>query len=112
MWCSSTCRLFVARNHYWTQARAYALHLNHKAANDESSHELLRLAYRCARCKHLFEGTRSVYRADLHRPEVNHIKPLYGSGYGPGCHHHQSNLQVLDHQCHLAATAEQREARK
>ena len=32
--------------------------------------------------------------------EVNHIIPLLGRGYGPGCAHHLDNLETLCKPCH------------
>lgn len=42
------------------------------------------------------------------RPEVNHIVPRLGKGYGFGCWNHQSNLEVLCRRCHQQKTREQR----
>lgn len=39
--------------------------------------------------------------------EVNHVEPRVGQGYHEGCHHHQTNLQVLCHTCHVAETTRQ-----
>lgn len=36
--------------------------------------------------------------------------PVRGGGYGDGCAHHQDNLEVLCHACHVEATARQRAA--
>lgn len=68
-------------NHRWNDARSAALE------RDE---------YRCVQC------------AATERLEVNHIEPRRGKGYGPGCHHHQSNLETLCKPCHQQTTREQR----
>lgn len=40
--------------------------------------------------------------------EVNHIVPLAGRSRRESCAHHQSNLEVLCHDCHVDVTNEQR----
>jgi hypothetical protein len=39
---------------------------------------------------------------------VNHISPCLGAHNDISCAHHQSNLEVLCHTCHLATTKQQR----
>ena len=84
-WCSNTCSLWHSNNHRYTQARRQALR---GAAT-----------YQCAHCK-----------GHTTAPEVNHIIPCKGKHGVTGCHHHQDNLEVLCHECHLKATAAQRAA--
>jgi 5-methylcytosine-specific restriction endonuclease McrA len=86
IWCTEKCRRMFERHHIWRRARIQA----RRAAK-----------YTCARCA----ATRA--EADL---EVNHIHPLAGAGYGPSCSHHQVNLEVLCHACHVGITNEQRAA--
>jgi hypothetical protein len=43
--------------------------------------------------------------------EVNHIDPLVGRGYSMSCYHHQDNLEVLCHDCHVVVTNAQRRER-
>lgn len=43
-------------------------------------------------------------------PEVNHIRPLNGIRPAFGCCHHQENLEVVCHDCHVAIGIEQRAA--
>ena len=74
-------------NHFWDEARAEALR---------------RAGGKCSRCG---EVPPEDARLGL---EVNHIVPRNGGGYGPGCWHHQENLEPLCHQGHLEVTAEQR----
>jgi hypothetical protein len=82
-----SCRANYAVNHFWSEARAEALR---------------RTGGKCSGCG-------EVPPEDaLLGLEVNHIVPRNGGGYGPGCHHHQENLQVLCHSGHLEVTAEQR----
>lgn len=77
-----SCRLRYLRNHDWGFARAEALRrAGGKCGADPAHHGAL---------------------------EVNHIAPRRGRGYRLGCWHHQENLQVLCHECHLKVTAEQR----
>lgn len=74
------------RNHMWGAAKA-AVKKRDRA---------------CVRC-HLPRGGDN--------PEVNHIVPREGSGYGTGCWNHQDNLELLCHDCHVGVTAEQARAR-
>lgn len=74
------------RDHSWSVARTAAVLA---AGGDDAP---------CARC-----GT--VIGWDC---EVNHIIPRNGGGYDQGCAHHQSNLEVLCHDCHVRETARQR----
>lgn len=82
-WCSDSCRRWFLDNHRWTNARRKA----RRSAR-----------WRCDAC------------GSTERLEVNHIVPCIGRHGTIGCHHHQSNLQVLCHACHVAATAAQRAA--
>lgn len=41
------------------------------------------------------------------RIEVNHIKPVRGSGYSLSCFHHLDNLEALCHPCHVVVTRKQ-----
>lgn len=84
-WCSDACRRTWERNHVWRRARAYARKKS---------------KYLCSTCG----ADRS---ANL---EVNHVNPVNGSGYGDGCSHHQVNLEVLCHSCHVTVTNAQRAA--
>lgn len=68
--------------------------------------------YRAARAAYevTWKAFLADYAVDL-SPEVDHIVPRVGRGYGLGCHNHQSNLRTLCHQCHVEVTAQQRRAR-
>lgn len=83
-----SCRANYAVNHFWGEARAEALR---------------RAGGKCRKCGEDVKSER--LREGL---EVNHIVPRNGGGYGPGCHHHQDNLEALCHQGHLEVTAAQR----
>lgn len=89
-WCSERCSLFYWRNHSWGFARPFAI-ARAGGWYDAS----------CDEC-----GARIGARA-----EVNHVVPREGRGYGKGCAHHQTNLQVLCHACHVAETTRQRRER-
>ena len=65
VWCRDQCRRQWERNHIWRRARIFARR---------------RAKYRC---------TRPGCDAERGDVEINHITPLDGSGYGPGCKHHQ-----------------------
>jgi hypothetical protein len=47
---------------------------------------------------------RAIYSRHQLRLEVNHIQPLGGRYRGVTCLNHQSNLEVLCHNCHVGAT--------
>ena len=84
-----SCRATYAVNHFWEVARAEALR---------------RADWTCRVCRRRGEP-------DVDPSiglEVNHIVPRNGGGYHTGCHHHQDNLAVLCHDCHLGVTAAQR----
>lgn len=84
-WCSTLCSKFAAINHRWTQAKQFA--------------KELATWYQCAACLGFFRVV-----------EVNHIVPCKGKHGIWGCHHHQTNLEVLCIPCHRIKTAKQRAA--
>ena len=90
-WCSEECSDAWWVNHSWSFARAHAIE---RAGGSEAC---------CAHCGVLV-GFRDA--------EVNHIVPRRGAGYGRGCHHHQGNLEVLCHECHVRETTLQRRERE
>lgn len=83
------CRDRYGVNHFWSEARREAL----KRAGDRCIHDPAR------------EGERSLDHGGA--LEVNHIVPREGRGYGPGCQHHQDELEVLCHADHVAETTRQ-----
>jgi hypothetical protein len=56
----------------------------------------------------LWTRVKLLQRGEDNWLEVNHITPRAGEGYGMGCHHHQSNLETLCHECHVKVTRRQR----
>lgn len=76
-WCSDECGRAYADNHAWTNAR--------EVAKD-------RAGYRCERCT----ASPPSVRLDVHHRDP--VDPQHG--YGPGCQHHQANLEVLCVKCH------------
>ena len=84
VYCSDKCRRAFEREHFWPRARATARR----------------------------RGGRQCINGCEGRPEVNHITPLVGAGYGPSCAHHQSNLELLCTTCHRVVTASQRSQRQ
>lgn len=84
VYCGDKCRRAFEREHFWPRARATARR---------------RAKYVCG-------------NGCAGRIEINHIVPLVGSGYGPSCAHHQSNLEALCKSCHTNVTNEQRLARR
>lgn len=91
------CRDLWLRNHFWGYARHGAI----RSANERAGLPMIDVSAPCA-----VDGVVTSH------PEVNHIGPRYGGGYGDGCHNHQDNLEVLCHDHHVAVTGQQREARK
>lgn len=112
-WCSERCAATYWRNHGWAEAsgfarfrsqiplvsgiatydnfeRAAGYYIGEVAVLSRSLH------WRRERC-----GRRS---SDI---EINHVVPRVGAGYGEGCHHHQTNLEPLCHECHVAETTAQ-----
>lgn len=84
-WCSDKCRRAFERNHVWRRARSAARR---------------RAKRQCVTCG----GTEKL--------EVNHIVPLIGAGYLASCFHHETNLELLCHSCHVEVTKQQRASRK
>lgn len=81
-WCSAFCEYRFRANHVWRFARPEAIR---------------RAERRCAEC------------GATNELEVNHVVPLAGRSRAESCAHHQDNLEVLCHGCHVEATARQRE---
>jgi 5-methylcytosine-specific restriction endonuclease McrA len=103
-WCSDACVHLYLRNHTWTDARWEAIRRASglpRNAYDEGL-PIWTEWVTCDECQQPFDGA----------PEVNHVEPRTGRGYGPGCHHHQTNLQVLCHTCHVAETTRQTRERR
>lgn len=97
-WCSQACSDRWWTNHAWGFARPEAIRRS-GGLSREAWNEGLPSPYEWWTCDDCggHDGT----------PEVNHVEPRAGAGYGPGCHHHQTNLQVLCHACHVAETTRQ-----
>ena len=83
IYCTNNCRYDYYANHKWSSAR-------------ERARNRVRY-YECEHCHEYFQ-----------KVEVNHIVPVRGKRNEWGCHHHQENLEVLCHDCHVAATRKQR----
>ncbi len=83
-YCTDACKFVFYNNHIWSMARDFALYLSRRTCRTCGGHKKL---------------------------EVNHVIPRVGKGYGFGCHHHQDNLEVLCHACHVKVTNQQRQAR-
>lgn len=95
-WCGDDCGRSYGRNHWWTAARFTALMRASVGWNpDLSLYWII-----CDQC-----GQQAT------SPEVNHVEPRIGAGYGTGCWNHQTNLQVLCHDCHVQETARQKRER-
>lgn len=94
-YCSDECRKAFERDHFWGTAASAAQF--RQTVYDRETHQPAGVV--CARC-----GERCA------RWEVNHIVPLNGIRPFFGCMHHLDGLELLDHACHVAVTAEQRAA--
>lgn len=82
-WCSRQCSREYTRNHRWTNAKA---HIKKEGA-----------WYQCSHCQ---EFTKTI--------EVNHIVPCKGKHGQWGCHHHETNLELVCRPCHKIETNKQR----
>lgn len=91
-WCGDGCDDIYWENHRWTRAREAA-----KARNVARYEGRFPSHWRCCRC-----GCHTRY------PEVNHLRQALGAHDQESCLHHQENLEVLCHDCHLVETARQR----
>ena len=94
-WCGDECKNLYTIHHHWTWARSRAVNRVGVFKKGWPGYR-----YLCAHCGELTE-----------EPEVNHIGPRYGDGYGTGCWNHQENLEVLCQRCHVIVTKLQRKAR-
>lgn len=103
-WCGRSCIRAHLINHTWSGAREEAIRramipLEERTLRDGDV--VPEGPVYCDDCGRRIRG----------RAEVNHVLPRWGAGYGPGCHHHQTNLQVLAHPCHVAETLRQKRER-
>jgi 5-methylcytosine-specific restriction endonuclease McrA len=94
-YCSVDCSDVFQQNHFWDTARWEAI----RRACPPGWTSVYQEGALCKRC-----GEKAW------PPEVNHIVPVNGLSRIFGCCNHQENLEVLCHECHLKATAEQRAA--
>jgi hypothetical protein len=123
-WCGrEECRGFYGRNHWWTMARNTAIRRVtvyeprrdvHPDAVWDLGNPLWTMCDQCGREIRSYterdaDGKYVRFVSDV--PEVNHVEPRWGAGYGTGCWNHQTNLQVLCHECHVAETARQKRER-
>lgn len=79
-WCSPLCISKYRRHHVWKYARPAAMNRDKVCVHCGTDEEL----------------------------EVNHIVPLAGRPRTESCIHHQTNLEVLCHTCHVQVTHAQR----
>ena len=112
--CSAECRQEFERNHFWGTASAEAIN---RARPFGPALEFKRQPWfgppvcrRCGKFCESFENKGGVYITDRREAEVNHIVPVNGNRTHFGCCHHQENLEVLCHGCHVLVGIEQRRA--
>ena len=98
-YCSDAHAREFTRNHVWLDAR--------RSARRRARWACQRCGFKPGEIRKDPEARKAFPRHEL-RLEVNHIEPLRGAYRGVTCSNHLSNLEVLCHRCHLAATAEQR----
>jgi 5-methylcytosine-specific restriction endonuclease McrA len=98
-YCSDAHAREFARNHVWSDAR--------RTARRRARWQCQRCGFKPGEVWKDPEARKAYSRHEL-RLEVNHILPLRGSYRGVTCANHLTNLEVLCHRCHVAATAEQR----
>lgn len=111
-WCSDGCDELYWTNHRWPRARAAALlrpgvrvfkwrwRTRWDWENDRPLERFVEWVFVGWQCSHCFATTRS--------PEVNHIHPALGAHSQESCAHHQDNLEIICHPCHLVETRRQR----
>ena len=105
-YCSNICANVFEANHFWSTASYRAIEKSRPFGPTQKPHGYPRHGKpTCARCLKecgSFGGKREA--------EVNHIHPLNGQRPHFGCCHHQENLEVLCHACHVEIGIEQRAA--
>ena len=102
-YCSDRHAREFAREHLWFVAR--------RVARRRSGWACERCGFKPSVVRRDPVQRRRYARHEL-RLEVNHKIPLLGAYRLVSCGNHQSNLEVLCHACHLAATAAQRLGRR
>jgi hypothetical protein len=111
-YCSRACRQEFNRNHFWQTAAAHALDRSRpggeRSVRNAQGQWIIQkpLCRACGKACDWIEDKRFGRR----EAEVNHIAPVNGNRPHFGCCHHQANLEVLCHGCHVAVTNEQRRA--
>ena len=105
-WCSDEHAVWWSNNHDWTSASREAI----RRASLQPTASAWDLWTYCDECGKRC-GRIDTVGDSRREAEVNHVQPRHGQGYGKGCWNHQTNLQVLCHNCHLAETARQKRAR-
>lgn len=98
-WCVGNCADLYWQNHRYTLARQACLARSVARFKRLSARRLVPTHWRCAKCG-----------AHTKHPEVNHIQPALGRHSAESCIHHQENLEVLCHDCHVGETRRQRRA--
>lgn len=105
-YCSVECSDVFQRNHFWNTASYAALERARPFGPTQKVHgHPWRGLPVCSRCFKVCQSFR-----DKREAEVNHIKPLNGTRPHFGCCHHQDNLEVVCHDCHVQIGIEQRAA--
>lgn len=101
-YCSETCMKEFDANHFWRAARPAAIKASQpfgpalECTWGHYGYRAWRGSTFCAKC------------GREHADEVHHKMPMNGQRDTFSCLHHQENLEVLCHACHVAATREQR----
>lgn len=112
-YCSVVCQEAFEREHFWGTAAAEAIR---RARPFGPAVEGQRQPWVgspvCGRCGKACDGVigRHYLYGCRREAEVNHKVPLNGHRPHFGCCHHQANLEVVCHGCHVEIGVEQRRA--
>lgn len=101
-YCSRDCQKVFEANHFWNTA-------SHEALMRARPERKLHVPPICKRCGKEC-GWLNTLGYGRREAEVNHIVPLNGQRSHFSCAHHQENLEVLCHGCHVQVGVEQRRA--
>ncbi len=113
-YCSDECSEAFGIEHFWSTAQAEALRRAQPygpAIKGERQPWIgAPVCSRCGKaCGALVEARPYTIRREA---EVHHVVPLNGKRPSFGCMHHQSNLSVYCHRCHVEIGKELRAQRK
>lgn len=112
-YCSRACKIAFECQHFWGTAQAEAIRRacpngERSRRHPETGHWVIAPPM-CAKCGKECASIQTLgWRAARREAEVNHIIPLNGDREHFSCAHHQANLEVLCHACHVEVSKQQR----